>query len=578
MVIAKSLRQLDNFLRDKFNVNIELLKKIYNADTKRSKTFIKYHHDHVKEWVEWIKKQDKETQNFAFAKLIEFLKTHPKTWDTLLTDVIIAVSYFRFPESLHLLKNFIITAHRMCDTYPVLREAYIFAIKGLILNDESLARDIMDQQIILQRNKIEVLELISTTVSLFTFDTDITNIVVNLITFPELTFKDREAILNSLHKKPADHLKDIYLRSIDQFIELDKTAQEFSKDCHKTFNIILKKAVEFFNDDKFNVIEALCKSNHLSLRSFEVIGESMSDHLIEFNIANTYKFYAYAKTPQESKAVQKALAQRNELTYQELMVTRAFDLRETFPFERKALFVEKLTEKIKLPSDLDSFREIVEHSLSPQAIENEEGDDVQGGGILLTGDAFWEKLYTGRSIAAEKKWKFIYVDYLNYIDEEGNPYYEELKEEIINSQHVLILIENVHMAADDSQQILFGRLREYSKETNIYFIGSIPKEISVHENEFKNNYKSCIPRDIFPIIRDVPYCTFEKQEKIWERILFELGENREKSNISEQEILISSYDIYSIEFDVYIRTYFHICLLIYGKLVSLEEMQKIGVF
>ena len=68
----------------------------------------------------------------------------------------------------------------MCDTYPILQEAYISAIKGLILNDESLARDIMDQQIILQRNKIEVLELISTTVPLFTFDTDITNIVVNL--------------------------------------------------------------------------------------------------------------------------------------------------------------------------------------------------------------------------------------------------------------------------------------------------------------------------------------------------------------------------------------------------------------
>ena len=63
------------------------------------------------------------------------------------------------------------------------------------------------------------------------------------------------------------------------------------------------------------------------------------------NIANTYKFYAYARTPQESKAVQKALAQRNELTYQELMVTRAFDLRETFPFEKKALFLKNLLKK-----------------------------------------------------------------------------------------------------------------------------------------------------------------------------------------------------------------------------------------
>ena len=134
------------------------------------------------------------------------------------------------------------------------------------------------------------------------------------------------------------------------------------------------------------------------------------------------------------------------------------------------------------------------------------------------------------------------------------------------------------MATDDSQQILFEKLREFGQETNIYYLGSIPKEISIHEDEFKNTYKEYIPRDIFPIIKDVPYCSFEKQEKIWERILFELGDNREKGNISEQEILISSYDIYSIEFDVYIRTYFHICLLIYGKLVSLEEMQKIGVF
>lgn len=578
MVIAKSLRSLDNFLKDKFNLEIKLLKKIYNADAKRSKIFTNYHHDHVREWVEWIKKQDTKTQNMAFAKLIVFLKSHPKNWDKLLNDVLVAVSYFRFPESLQLLKNFIITAHRMCDTYPILKEAYVSAIKGLILNDESLARDMMDQQIILQRNKVRVLELISTTVPFFTFDTNITNIVVNLVTLPELTFKDREVILNNLHGKPPDHLEDIFLKSVGKFIEIDSTAQELSKDCHKTFGMILIKAVEFFNDTNFNVIEALCKSNHLSLKTFEVVGEALGDHLIEFDIANTYKFYALAKTPQENKTVQKALAQRNELTYQELMVTRAFDLRETFPFERKALFSEKLAEKIKLPSDLDSFKAIVAESLSPQLIENEEGNDVQGGGILLTGEAFWEKLYTARSIASERKWKFIYIDYLNYIDDKDNPYFEELKENIANSQHILILIENIHMTADDNQKILFDKLREYSKDTNIYFIGSIPKEISIHDDEFIATYKSFIPRDIFPIIQDIPYCSFGKQEKIWERILFELGNNREKSKISEQEILISSYDIYSIEFDVYIRTYFHICLLIFGKLVSLEEMQEIGVF
>ena len=577
-MVLKSLKTLDLFLREKFNVKIDLLKKIYNADAKRGKIFIKYHHDHVKEWVEWIKKQDENLQYIAFAKLIEYLKTHPKTWDKLLVDVIVAVSYFRFPESIHLLKNFIITCHRMCDTYPILREAYITSIKGLILNDESVARDIMDQQINLQRNKKEAMELISTTVSLFTFDTDITHIVVNLITFPDLTFKDREFIIDSLHKKPADHLKDIYLRTLDQFIEIDKATKEFSKDCNKTFAMILKRAVGHLDDEKFNLVESLCISNHLSLKSFEVIGEALGEHLIEFDIPNTYKYYAYAKTAAESKAVQKALAQRNELTYQELMVPRAFDLRETFPFERKPLFVEKQTEKIKLPADLDSFREVVADSLSPQAIENEDGDEVQGGGILISGDAFWEKLYIARSIAAEKKWKFIYLDYLNYIEEEGNPDYEELAEEIANSQHVLILIENLHMTVDDKHQVLFERIRELAKETNVYCLGSIPKEISVYEDEFKSNYKNSIPRDLFPIIKDVPYCSFDKQAKIWERTLFELGENRAKDNISENEILISSYDIYSIEFDVYIRTYFHICLLIYGKLVSLEDMQKIGVF
>ena len=46
--------------------------------------------------------------------------------------------------------------------------------------------------------------------------------------------------------------------------------------------MILNKAIEFFNDDKFNVIEALCKSNHLSLKSFEVIGDALGDHVIEF--------------------------------------------------------------------------------------------------------------------------------------------------------------------------------------------------------------------------------------------------------------------------------------------------------
>ena len=126
--------------------------------------------------------------------------------------------------------------------------------------------------------------------------------------------------------------------------------------------------------------------------------------------------------------------------------------------------------------------------------------------------------------------------------------------------------------------IFFEKLRNYAAEVNIYYIGSIPKEISVDDSSVKADLRTYLPRDLFPAMRNVPYCTLEKQGKIWERLLFGLAENRGKETVSDSEVLISSYDIYSIEFDVYIRTYFHICLLIYGKLVSLEDMQKIGVF
>jgi len=102
--------------------------------------------------------------------------------------------------------------------------------------------------------------------------------------------------------------------------------------------------------------------------------------------------------------------------------------------------------------------------------------------------------------------------------------------------------------------------------------------VSINDSAIKADLKTYLPRDLFPAMRNVPYCTLEKQGKIWEKLLFGLGENRAKETVSDSEVLISSYDIYSIEFDVYIRTYLHICLLIYGKLVSLEDMQKIGVF
>ena len=572
------LRSIDSFLRKSLNLKIDLLRKIYNADSLRAKVFINYHHDHVREWVEWIKKQSEETQKRGFAKLIEHLKEHPRTWNKVTIDVLVAVSYFRYPESIPLLKNFIITSHRMCDSYPILSEAYITAVKGLILNDESVARDIIDQQIHLERNKKEVMYLISTAMGLFTFDLDITNIAVSLIAYPELNFKDREAIINSLSRKPAEHLEEIFLRSVDRFIELDQRVENFSKDCLKVFSLVLAKAVGFYGDSRFSTVEALCTSNHLRLNSFEIIGESLGENQISFNIENTYKYYAYANTNEEKKLVQKALAQRNSLTYQELMVTRAYDLRETFPFSRKPLFAEKISEKIRLPADLEDFRNIVSDSLAPQIIQNENGDDVNGGGILLTGDAFWEKLYTSRSIAAEKKWKFIFLDYQYFLEEEGNPLFEELRNELLNSPHNLIFIENIHFAKDDREQILFERFRQWATETNIYYTGSIPKEISVNEATIKADLKTYLPRDLFPAMRDVPYCTLEKQGKIWERLLFGIGENRAKDTVSDSEVLISSYDIYSIEFDVYIRTYFHICLLIYGKLVSLEDMQEIGVF
>jgi hypothetical protein len=64
------LRSLDTFLRNFLKIKIDFLKKIYNADSQRAKVFINYHHNHVREWVEWIKKQNTEIQNRGFAKLI----------------------------------------------------------------------------------------------------------------------------------------------------------------------------------------------------------------------------------------------------------------------------------------------------------------------------------------------------------------------------------------------------------------------------------------------------------------------------------------------------------------------------
>jgi hypothetical protein len=572
------LRTLDTFLRKSLKIKIDILRRIYNADAQRAKVFINYHHDHVREWVEWIKKQSDAVQSKGFAKLIEHLKEHPRTWNKITIDVLVAVSYFRYPESIPLLKNFIITAHRMCDNYPILAEAYISAIKGLILNDQIVARDIIDQQINVDRNKKEVMYLISTTIGLFNFDVDITNIAVHLIVYPELSFKEREAIIANLGRKSADQLEEIFLRSVDKFIELDRKVENFSKDCIKILALVLGKSVKSFNDAKFSTIEELCTSNHLKLTAFEIIGNTLGENLISLDIENTYRFYAYANSAEEKKLVQKALAQRNSLTYQELMVTRAYDLRETFPFTRKPLFTEKITEKIRLPGDLDEFRNIVVDSLAPQVIQNENGDDVHGGGILLTGDAFWEKLYIGRSLAAEKKWRFIFIDYQYFLEEKDNELFTELKNELLSSPHNLIFIENIHFAKDDKDQVLFEKLRQYGAEVNIYYLGSIPKEVSINDSATKADLKTYLPRDLFPAMRDVPYCTLEKQGKIWERLLFELAENRAKDTVSDSEVLISSYDIYSIEFDVYIRTYFHICLLIYGKLVSLEDMQKIGVF
>lgn len=572
------LRSLDTFLRKSLKIKIDLLRRIYNADTQRSKVFINYHHDHVREWVEWIKQQSDDVQNRAFARLIEHLKKHPRTWNKITIDVLTAVSYFRYPESIALLKNFIITAHRMCDNYPILSEAYISAIKGLILNDESIARDIIDQQINVERNKKEVMSLISTSVGLFTFDVDITNIAVHVIAYPELSFKEREAIITSLGNKSADQLEEIFLRSVDKFIEIDKKVESFSKDCLKVFSLVLGKVINLFNDAKFSTIEQLCTSNHLNLSVFEIIGNVLGENLISLNIENTYRFYSFANSAEEKKLVRKALAQRNSLTYQELMVTRAYDLRETFPFVRKPLFIENSVEKIRLPGDLEEFCNIVSDSLSPQTIQNENGEEVQGGGILLTGDAFWEKLYIGRSLAAEKKWRFIFIDYQYFLEEKDNELFNELKTELLGSHHNLILIENIHFAKEDKDRVLFEKLRNYATEVNIYYIGSIPKEISINDPSIKADLKTYLPRDLFPTVKDVPYCTLEKQGKIWERLLFELTNNRAKETVSDSEVLISSYDIYSIEFDVYIRTYFHICLLIYGKLISLEDMQKIGVF
>jgi hypothetical protein len=257
------------------------------------------------------------------------------------------------------------------------------------------------------------------------------------------------------------------------------------------------------------------------------------------------------------------------------MLTRAFDIRELFPFRKSHLNTEKLTEPINLPLDLISFQEKVADYLAPTVSRNQsqkqDFESSDGGGVILTGLSDTEKLYTARSIAADMKWRFIYVNYQDMIEYSED--FDKLTEEVNISPQALIYVDDLDYVKHDEQKLLFKLLRKFKSENNlVYFVGNILDIDEEHLAEIGVDEK------LFPAVLPVPVCDYQKQSKIWSKVLLELDDKRGKTNVSEDNILVSNYKIYSFEFDVYIRTYFHISLLIFGKLVNLEEMKKIGVF
>lgn len=569
-IIYHYLPVIDEILREK--LRISLFRKTGNVTNQPlMQVFYKFNHKSSADWCNWISTQDQATQERAFAMLLEHLDTSPSAWGAATVEVVYAVSKFDFPEASEILIDFLETAREMWPAYKVIKPAYVQALKGLVAMNSDQAIEILKQELEKPNKGIEDIgKSIVDAMLTIPDEIDISNLYIQIITNSKEISKVRQYAMMALERKDKEYSSKIFKDCIEIFMDSEL---EFNEDDGKIYESLFHDVFREVNDETFNILLKGCTSKRVGPVSISCASFIIQDPKMDFSPDQLYTLYKLELDDESKFKLEKALSKRFSLNQQELAIIKSVQVLKRFPFNKAPMSQENLTENIDLPNDLDEKFARIKECLTPRLLTNERGEQVQGGSVLVAGQSEKEKLYIARSIAAQRKWAFVY----GITDEilRNSQATKRFLEMIQGSKPCLIFLEDIGSILKKSDDAFIKTMKQYIADPMIFLMGTIKLSINLEETgQLPPSFQN-LPRDLFPIVEELDLPSEKQREKLIQSYIAKLNPTRGQTALNTSEIIQKTDGMSSFDFNSYISEYFKVALLVFGKVIEAGEFESV---
>jgi hypothetical protein len=562
--------------------NIDDIDDSDDPDSVLEEIFYLYNHNSEKDWLKWIKQQSSEMKQKAAALLCAHLESQPKQWGVVTLEAIECLREFKDYDVDKRLSEFIKKITKIWQEYKSIPNYYEKAINVLTAINPDIAINSysvefeknIESQAVLERKKILLNQMPA-------LEEKSKDLLINILTNHNENFIIKPQALRTCLKLNKETKKEIFLEALKRVVKKQKSLNRSLKaeEMHLTQDLIREGVMLIGNKNFFDILQEACQSFQLQRLILDAVIAYFNS---EFSQPRDLDYYAASLLKDSThNDLKMYLAKRVNLTEKEM----------------NNLIFKPTLEKIDIEdlknnnSDLyefpvpDFLKERYE-TFKAAFFKNIEDFDIVTsekifGGVLATGDSAIEKLYFAQALAKEKKWNFGYIDiatitsresyssnisifstlrkpYLLYIK---NPELFFIKSDSDEGGFREKFAQSLAIQSLDSKSYLLGDINCKIEETNFTSLGEaikslkykyFPQSVEINQEEGPNRYTIAMK-----FLQSLEPYRIESHKDFCDRIT------------------ILGSELNDIEFIFFIMRTLSSMLLVFGKVVSYEEFERL---
>lgn len=544
-----------------------------------------YDHESEKKWLEWIVKQDEETQAEALRRIVEHLQGPSKHWGYITLEVLGVLHGFKDKGIEENLGAFFKEVGKLWGEYKSLPNYYERAAAALAEINPQYALKIFGEEFdrhASAQTTEERQKIIIDTLPL------VENLGIGMLISILKDNEESQAIkthaFNTARKLDNDDFRRIVLEALKhQVSRFNSQGRDIKAADLQLVQDLLREAIRYIGQTNFfKVIKNACEINKLREEVIISLVRRLKDETISINAME-----AYAMTLLQDNAqgdLRKALASLHDLDDAEVLnvctAATAKSISET-DLKRNELKFEKLPIAEPFRNQYENLKDLF---FQPQS--NSGGliavCEKSYGGILLTGNNEQEKLYFSKAFAQEKNHNFGYIDLSHVVDKETynsvvavfstlrKPYVLFIDnadlmyptDNSMTSSYREKFSQTLYIQAMDAKSLLVGSIHKSFDEIQDddsmqYSITKLKTKFFAQAMEFNKREEGKKPELIEDYLKYISTTRFENRTDIVHEMM-ELG--KEKS---------------FLEFAFFISSTFATMLMVYGKGVAYSEVKKL---